>query len=476
MKWLLVFLMVLYGSSPALAQAASAPREERQVPLTSSQVAANAGLDEEIQRAKAAYPRQRAEVEERVRQRQVELVDQTIRSELLPCTARVEAMSKELDTLEAQRRQQQRSWQARPDARAAPMSEVDKRRAYLLWELDPIRADCEALRQRLEAGRDRSVLEATRMALPEELRKLRREQERLLTSLEQRRQKPQSLPRENAEFRKPAEASHLPSPVAPSHGYEASFGCANATTRVQKTICTSAELARLDREVDATFRRQLAANAPQAQALRGQHQRWLDGRSKACPGVDVACLSNIYVDRLATLSRKADGSSASQESIAKKPDLPTKAAETPARAVARPRTDAPAPDTSSSPGLTSSREQPSPAEPTPTSPNTTASAPPPAAPDSPTIECQRRALGAPPSSGKCHGQVSKRPRRCGWPRDRECVRQAQGLLHGQAQLLILRLHRLAARNETSRRAQIHWAAHQDVRDRPGPVVLRTAVE
>jgi uncharacterized protein len=380
MKWLLMFLMVLGGISQALAQTASAPREERvQLPLTASQVAANAGLDEEIRRAKAAYPRRKAEVEQRVRQRQVELVDQAIRSELMPCTTRVAAMSKELDKLEAERRQQQGSRQARPEGGAAPMSEVDKRRAQLLWDLDPVRADCEALRRRLEAGRDQRVLEAVRVALAGELQKLEREQERLLTSLEQRRHRPQSAPRELVESRKRAEASPSPSTVAPSHGYEASFGCANAATSVEKAVCASAELAQLDWEVADAFRRQLATNAPQAQALRRRHQRWLDGRSKTCPGADIACLLNVYGERLATLTRQTGSSPLSREPIAEKPDSPAKAREAPARSEVRPRADEPAPEASSPPGTTSSPEL------APTSPET-AGASPAAAPGSPTSE------------------------------------------------------------------------------------------
>ena len=177
MKCLLIFLFAVSCASQALAQAAEAPREERVLlPLTAEQVVANTNLNLEVQRAEAAYARQRGEVEEQVRERQRKLADEKLSVDLAPCTNRLDSMNASLDRLEAERQQRnQNSQQARAGGQVAPMSAIDKQRASLMWDRDAVRIECENNRKRLEAQRDQTVVAEIRRTVPMELQKLERE-------------------------------------------------------------------------------------------------------------------------------------------------------------------------------------------------------------------------------------------------------------------------------------------------------------
>lgn len=198
MKCFLIFFLAVCSATQVLAQAAEAPREERVlIPLTAEQLVANTNLNLEVRRAEAEYARQRGEVEEQVRERQVKLADDKLLVDLLPCTNRLDSMNASLDRLDVERQQRnQNPQQARAGGQVAPLSDIDKLRASLMWERDAVRIECENHRKRLQSQRDQIVAAEIRRTVPAELQKLEREQERLLKSLEQRRHRPQIVLRQ----------------------------------------------------------------------------------------------------------------------------------------------------------------------------------------------------------------------------------------------------------------------------------------
>ena len=82
-----------------------------------------------------------------------------------------------------------------------------------------------------------------------------------------------------------------------------SFDCAKASTPVERTICKSPELAKVDRDL-ATAYAALAAKLGGAAKdhLVKDQQRWVGNRNRACTGEDAAaCLKSRYENRLALL-------------------------------------------------------------------------------------------------------------------------------------------------------------------------------
>ena len=80
----------------------------------------------------------------------------------------------------------------------------------------------------------------------------------------------------------------------------ASFDCAKARSAQEKMICSDRELARLDVELSAAYRKARDA-ATDAKALQSEQLQWLNATRKACS--DTTCLAVAYKDRLAQLSR-----------------------------------------------------------------------------------------------------------------------------------------------------------------------------
>lgn len=82
-----------------------------------------------------------------------------------------------------------------------------------------------------------------------------------------------------------------------------SFDCARAATPVERAICADADLAALDRELDARFRAKLDdASFLERRSLRRRQRDWLKQRDAACgehagAGL-VACLAERYRERL----------------------------------------------------------------------------------------------------------------------------------------------------------------------------------
>lgn len=86
----------------------------------------------------------------------------------------------------------------------------------------------------------------------------------------------------------------------------ASFECRNARSDVEQAICSSRDLARLDRQLGEAYQNKLtwAADAREAQRLREQQRAWLRVRDGACltrSMAMVACLAPIYQKRIKEL-------------------------------------------------------------------------------------------------------------------------------------------------------------------------------
>lgn len=73
-----------------------------------------------------------------------------------------------------------------------------------------------------------------------------------------------------------------------------SFDCRKAHSGVEKTICASEKLARLDRQLSQTYKQVLAAS-PNASEVRQAQRRWLHQERDICG--DSACLNHAYEDR-----------------------------------------------------------------------------------------------------------------------------------------------------------------------------------
>ncbi len=91
-----------------------------------------------------------------------------------------------------------------------------------------------------------------------------------------------------------------PNPRLPA----ASFDCALARSAVERAICGSNDLARLDRHMAEAYAYKLVwmNEAAEQQALRAQQRAWLRTRDASCRGPAIAaCLTAMYQRRLKTL-------------------------------------------------------------------------------------------------------------------------------------------------------------------------------
>jgi uncharacterized protein YecT (DUF1311 family) len=80
----------------------------------------------------------------------------------------------------------------------------------------------------------------------------------------------------------------------------ASFDCAKASSAQEKMICSDRDLARLDVDLSAAYRKARDA-AADAKALQSEQLQWLKSTRSACS--DKACLVEAYKSRLVQLSR-----------------------------------------------------------------------------------------------------------------------------------------------------------------------------
>src|SRR5258708_8081724 len=84
----------------------------------------------------------------------------------------------------------------------------------------------------------------------------------------------------------------------PSISLAASFDCSQASTRVERLICASADLSRLD-DVLAEAYKDARGRSSNAARLGREQRQWLVRRD-AC-GEDVACIRTAYEARLKAL-------------------------------------------------------------------------------------------------------------------------------------------------------------------------------
>lgn len=96
-------------------------------------------------------------------------------------------------------------------------------------------------------------------------------------------------------------AAPSPTTVAVDTGpIAASFDCAKARSAQEKMICSDRDLARLDVDLSAAYRKAREA-ATDAKALQTEQLQWLKSTREACS--DKACLADAYKSRMVQLSR-----------------------------------------------------------------------------------------------------------------------------------------------------------------------------
>ena len=91
-----------------------------------------------------------------------------------------------------------------------------------------------------------------------------------------------------------------PDPRAPA----ASFECGLARSEVERAICASQDLARLDRRLGEAYAFKLSwiDGAGEQEAIRAQQRQWLKMRDANCRGYAIAaCLTSMYQKRLKEL-------------------------------------------------------------------------------------------------------------------------------------------------------------------------------
>jgi uncharacterized protein YecT (DUF1311 family) len=83
----------------------------------------------------------------------------------------------------------------------------------------------------------------------------------------------------------------------------ASFDCAKAGSAIEKSVCASAALARLDRQVSEAYaiKRDSDHNPKARLAVLEEQRTFLAARDKACGSGNAACLTDAYRKRLAAL-------------------------------------------------------------------------------------------------------------------------------------------------------------------------------
>ncbi len=84
----------------------------------------------------------------------------------------------------------------------------------------------------------------------------------------------------------------------------ASFDCLLARSDVERAICSSVELARLDRRLGEAYADKLVwmDDAAEQQAFRARQRAWLKTRDASCHGPSIgACLTTLYQRRLTEL-------------------------------------------------------------------------------------------------------------------------------------------------------------------------------
>jgi uncharacterized protein len=95
----------------------------------------------------------------------------------------------------------------------------------------------------------------------------------------------------------------------------ASFDCAKAQTKVEKLICSDAELSKLDEYLATAYTKALKVDGKSAEVRNAQRQ-WVKERNSC---IDVACVKHTYAARISSLTEVPAGNysfTASQGGIA----------------------------------------------------------------------------------------------------------------------------------------------------------------
>ncbi len=74
--------------------------------------------------------------------------------------------------------------------------------------------------------------------------------------------------------------------------YSAGFDCGKASIWVEKSICHNSELSKLDEQMTAIYRQQLANDKDSATYLKNQQREWLSYHRNTCK--TIACLKREY--------------------------------------------------------------------------------------------------------------------------------------------------------------------------------------
>ncbi len=86
---------------------------------------------------------------------------------------------------------------------------------------------------------------------------------------------------------------------------EPSFDCNLAHSRVEKSICSSKVLRRMDRQMLDDYRRlRSTLSGPERFQARARQLRWLQARDAGCFTGDETCLERAYRSRLDALERE----------------------------------------------------------------------------------------------------------------------------------------------------------------------------
>ena len=89
--------------------------------------------------------------------------------------------------------------------------------------------------------------------------------------------------------------------------YKASFDCAKAESKIEKTICSVEDLASEDFMMASIYRSlQASMPPPEINQLKREQLDWLKTREKSCNDAMniVNCLQGLYVERIATLKKR----------------------------------------------------------------------------------------------------------------------------------------------------------------------------
>jgi uncharacterized protein len=87
--------------------------------------------------------------------------------------------------------------------------------------------------------------------------------------------------------------------IVPVHLYGASFDCAKASTRTEKTICTDQQLSDLDDLLMISYTKALSRESDKS-PLKTAQRNWLKSVRNICQ--DKTCLGKAYTSRLAELN------------------------------------------------------------------------------------------------------------------------------------------------------------------------------